>query len=374
LEILEKFHQVVSNRHEYAQEWKTRTQGKVVGCFCSYVPEEILYASGTLPVRIMGGHESPSISDTNIFNMYCPFCRDCLAQGLKGKYHYLDGIVTAHSCIHIRQAFDSWQRHLPISYSHYIFMPAHVQNPHANTCLVGELEGFKHSLEEWTGQVISPQALDDSIKVYNTNRRLMKNIYELRKKEPPPISGADTMEMVLSSMFMDKEEHNQWLKSALDELSKLEINDKPKTRLMLVGGANDDIEFSKLVESLDARIVIDDHCTGTRYFWNEVSPENDELSAIANRYINKPPCPHKDLVERRRFAHLLNLASDYRVQGVIMILQKFCDPHEFDAPPIQSIFREAGIPVLSLESDVTIPVGQFQTRVEAFLEMIQFEI
>ena len=372
--MLERFREVVSNRHGYAQEWKERKQGKVIGYFCTYVPEEILYASGILPVRIMGGHESPTISDTHIFSMYCPFCRDCLAQGLKGRFDYLDGIVTAHSCMHIRQAFDSWQRHLPLSYSHYIFMPAHVQNPHAQGCLVGELAGFKHSLEEWTGQAISSQALSNSIRVYNTNRRLMKNIYELRKKGPPPVSGAEAMEMVLSSMFMDKEEHNQWLKLALDELSKSEDRGKPETRLMLIGGANDDVEFARLVESLGASIVIDDHCTGTRYFWNEVIPEDDQLPAIASRYIDKPPCPHKDLVERRRFTHLLKLASDYKVQGVIIILQKFCDPHEFDTPLIESMFRKADIPVLSLESDVTIPVGQFRTRVEAFLEIIQFEI
>lgn len=338
------------------------------------MPEEILYASGILPVRILGGHESPTISDAHIFNMYCPFCRDCLAQGLKRRFDYLDGIVTAHSCIHIRQTFDSWKRHLPISYSHYIYMPAHIQTPHAQDCLVGELSVFKHSLEEWTGQTISPQDLDKSIRIYNTNRRLMKNIYELRKKESPPISGAETMEMVLSCMFMDKEEHNYWLRLALDDLSNSEGRVKPGIRLMLIGSTNDDIDFVRLIESLGSNIVIDDHCTGTRYFLNEVSPEGDQLSAIASRYISKPPCPHKDLVKRCRLDHLLKLARDYNVQGVILILQKFCVPHEFDAPTIRLMFEKADIPVLSLESDVTIPIGQFQTRVEAFLEMIQFDM
>jgi len=27
--------------------------------------------------------------------MFCPFCRDVLEQGLKGRYNYLDGIMIA---------------------------------------------------------------------------------------------------------------------------------------------------------------------------------------------------------------------------------------------------------------------------------------
>ena len=56
-----------------------------------------------------------------------------------------------------------------------------------------------------------------------------------------------------------------------------------------------------------------------------------------------------------------------------MIQQKFCDPHEFDNPVIQEVLEEADIPVLSLEFDVTIPFGQFRTRIEAFREMIEAE-
>ena len=374
MEAIERFHEVVNNRHQYAREWKERTEGKVVGYFCSYVPEELIYAAGILPVRILGSHEHQNLTDTHIFSMYCPFCRDCLAQGLKGRYDYLDGITTAHSCMHIRQTFDSWERHVPVSYSYYLFMPAHVQSRHAQSCLVGELVEFKRSLEKWIGTEISEQDLDRAVEAYNTNRRLMRKVYELRKSNTPPISGAEAMEMVLSSMFMDKEEHNQLLNKALEELPKRKIEGEPRPRLMLLGSINDDIEFLKLVESLGSDVVIDDYCTGTRYFWNEVITEADRISAIAHRYINRPPCPQKDLVERRRLPHILNLAKEYNAQGVIITLQKFCDPHEFDIPSIQAMFKENDIPHLFLEFDVTIPAGQFRTRIEAFLEMLQIEI
>ncbi len=371
---IEKFHEVVSNRHQYAKEWKERTSGKVIGYFCTYMPEEIIYAAGILPVRILGSHEPQSVTEPYIFSMYCPLCRDCLAQGLKGRYDYLDGITNAFTCLHIRQAFNSWRRHVPVSYSYLLFMPAHVQSPHANACLAGELTEFKRSLEEWTGSTISQEALERSIEVYNTNRRLMRQVYELRKSDAPPISGAEAMEMVLASVFMDKEEHNRLLEQALEELPKREDIGDPGIRLMILGSENDDVEFLRLTESLGANVVIDDHCTGSRYFWNQVMPEEDHISAIAARYIERPPCPQRDLVERRRFSHVLKLAKDYNVQGVILIQQKFCDPHELDIPPLQSFFNENNLPSLFLEFDVTIPIGQFRTRVEAFLEMFQLDL
>jgi benzoyl-CoA reductase subunit C len=370
---LRTFHEVVNNRHQYAQRWKGKTGRKVMGYLCTYVPEELIYAAGILPVRILGSHESQDITQSHISEMYCPFCRDCLAQGLKGRYSYLDGLTHANSCIHIRQTFDSWRRHVPISYSYYLVMPAHVESHRAQGCLVGELTEFKHSLEQWIGQPISEIALDKAIEVYNTNRRLMREVYELRKNESPPISGAESMEIVLSSMFMDKEEHNQLLQQALGELQKRQDGAEPRVRLMTLGSENDNVDFVRLTESLGAHIVIDDLCTGSRYFWNEIILEGDRLSAIATRYINRPPCPHKDLQERRRFPHILNLAKDWNAQGVIVAQQKFCDIHGYDIPSIQSLLWENGIPTLFLELDVTIPAGQFRTRIEAFLEILQLE-
>jgi benzoyl-CoA reductase subunit C len=363
----------VNDRHRYAREWKERTGRGVVGYLCTYVPEEVLYAAGMLPVRILGSHEPADITEPHVFGMYCPHSRDCLAQGLRGKYDYLDGLINAHSCIHIRQTFASWQRHAPVPFSHYLFMPPHTQGPHALDCLIGGLADLKRALEEWHGQPIAQESLMNAVEVYNTNRRLMRQIYELRKTDPPPLSGAEAMEMVLAGMCMDKQEHNVLLQEALQELPD-RLGRAAEIRLMTLGSENDDVEFIQLLESFGANIVIDDLCTGSRYFWNEVIPDGDYLSAIAARYINRPPCPVKDLVERRRLPHILDLAKEWGVQGVVIGHQKFCDPHQYDLPAIESMLKKNGIPILFLEYDVTIPAGQVRTRIEAFIETLQLEL
>jgi benzoyl-CoA reductase subunit C len=65
------------------------------------------------------------------------------------------------------------------------------------------------------------------------------------------------------------------------------------------------------------------------------------------------------------------LAEDWDASGAIIIQQKFCDPHELDIPAIKKALEEQGLTTLFLELDVTVPVGQFKTRVEAFLEIMQ---
>jgi benzoyl-CoA reductase subunit C len=370
IELVQEFKKSEKNRHDYAKEWKKRTGGKIMGYFCTYVPEEILYAAGILPVRILGSHEPQDVTEPHIFGMFCPFCRDCLAQGLKNRYDYLDGLMIAQSCLHIRQAYTSWIKHKPVEFEKFLCMPHKVQSPHAYEFLSEELIVFKKEIEQWTGKKITDKDLENAIKIYNENRRLMKQLYDLRKRDNPPITGEDVMEIVIAMQMMDKAEHNKMLKEILTKLEN-HIPTRPVgSRLMILGSEDDDTVFMNMVEKCGATFVIDDHCTGTRYFWNEVENGKNPLASIAARYIDRIPCPSKDWEERKRIPHILNLCKKWNVDGVIIMQQKFCDPHELDFVAIEKSLKDAGYPTLFLEFDVTVPIGQFKIRVEAFLEMI----
>lgn len=371
--MMEKFKEWYQKRHEYAQEWKNKTGGKVVGYFCTYVPEEILYAAGVLPVRILGSHEPQDVTEPHIFGMYCPFCRDCLAQGLKGRYDYLDGIMIAQSCLHIRQTFTSWKLHIPIDFSYYLPMPNNVQSKRALPYLTGELRVLKEALEKWTGKAISDEDLNRGIEIMNKSRKLTRELYELRKQPNPALTGLEAMYAVVASQMVDKNDYNETLQGILEKLPQRPVEKDSKVRLMILGSEDDDTEFLQMVESLGAIFVVDDHCTGSRYFWNEVTPNQNPLEAIASRYVERVPCPSKDWPQRTRMEHIKKLAQDWEVQGAIVIQQKFCDPHELDIPATIESLKQIGIPAQFLEFDVTVPVGQFKTRVEAFLEMLTEE-
>ena len=317
-------------------------------------------------------YELQDVTEPHIFGMYCPFCRDCLAQGLQGRYDYLDGVMIAQSCLHIRQAFTSWQLHIPVDFSYYLPMPHALQSPRSYPYLTEELKTFKSSLEEWTGKTITDEDIDRGIRLMNHNRTLMRQLSETRKAETPPITGEEAMFIGLADQVTHKEEHSRALEKLLEGLNGAGGRD-PGVRLMLVGSENDDTPFVNMVESVGATVVIDDHCTGTRYFWNKVEPGEDKLGAIAKRYIERPACPSKDWPDRTRIPHIVSIAKDFNVAGAIVIQQKFCDPHELDIPAVKKALEDEGIPTLFLEFDVTVPLGQFKVRVEAFLEMLSDE-
>ena len=370
-----QFKKWYEKRHDYAADWKAKTGGKVMGCFCSYVPEEILVAGDILPVRVLGSHEPQNVTEPYLFGMFCPFCRDVLAQGLKGRYNYLDGITLSQSCLHLRQSYVAWREHVDpkVPFDHYIYMPNKVQTKAATPYLKTEFEKYKAEIEKLIGREITDEDLDYGIEAVNRNRELMHEVYEFRKGDNPKLTGLEAMYVTVSSMWVDKYEHSAEIEKLLEKLPDRELNRETGARLMIVGSEDDDTAFIEMVERVGATVVVDDHCTGTRNFWNSTEMGEDRLYAIADRYVKRPPCPTKDWEERWRFPHIIKLCEDFNVQGAIIIQQKFCDPHECDIMPLREYLDKHDIPTLFLEFDVTVPLGQFRVRVEAFLEMIGAE-
>lgn len=368
---MERFQELLETRHAYAKDWKQKTGGKVLGYLCTYFPEELAYAAGVLPVRIMGEPEMDDVTERYIYGAFCPLSRDILAAGLKGKYDYLDGIAYAECCMHFRHIFGNWRLHIPTPYNYYVSVPAHVENPRAATMFRGELTAFKKDIEAWTGTTITEESLHDAVRIYNANRQLMRQIYQMRRVDKPPVSGTEVFEMVLSSQVMDKEEHNRLLTEAIGGLSKRKTDGYAGIRLMLLGSDITDTRLVRMIESMGAVFVIDELCSGSGYVWNDVIPQDDLLFAIALRYLDKPRCPLKDIRYRRRVAHVSQLAEDYNVRGAIIALQKHCHPQQFDIPEVRQALEKRYIPIHFIEHDGHIPVGEYRTRIEAFLDMFQ---
>ena len=151
--LFDQFKDWYEKRHDYARAWKARTGGQVVATMCTYTAEELLIAAGMLPVRVLGAHEPQNVTEPHIFGMFCPFCRDSLAQGLLGRFDYAEGVTLTQSCIQYRQTFSSWRSNVPsVKWDYYVPMPNDVQSPHARKAHYAEIQAFRTFLSALTGK------------------------------------------------------------------------------------------------------------------------------------------------------------------------------------------------------------------------------
>jgi benzoyl-CoA reductase subunit C len=363
------FKELVENRHAYAREWKERTGGPVVGWFEPYFPEELVYAAGILPVRILARHEPDDISDKWIYSSCYPV-RDMVNQILKGRYDYVDGLVQVEGCQWMYSAWEVAVNNKPELFSHFFFLPDYTDAPTSKHIVRSELEIFKKKLEEWLGKEITEEAIDQAIDVYNENRMLLRRIYELRRAERPVILGSEMMNIILADQVMDKAEMNEILKSFLREL-KDRAPYEDRIRLMLVGSETFDTKLEEMVESLGANVVVDELDNGSGYFWNLVYPQEDRLMALSLRYLGRPHHPLKDNNWRRRPQHIFELSEDYNVDGVIIAKQIYCHIHGTDNYAVWKLLREHYIPFHFLERSTSLSVEETELHLEAFLNMLK---
>jgi benzoyl-CoA reductase subunit C len=346
----------------------------VFGWLCTYVPEEIIHATGALPVRITGYSSEVELEDGDAY-MYinnCSFSRSCLQLGLRGGYDFLDGVVGSSTCDGARRLFDLWHHYIGTPFHHIITVPRKYTEP-AHELYYKQVMLFQQHLEEFLGVKIADAALIKSIELYNESRTLLKKLYDLRKLGAPPITGAETMEALDASFRMPRELFNKHLRDLLDEIQKSDNAYKSRARLMVVGSVMANPEFLKCIEGQGGLVVTDELCTSTRYWSDLVILKKDEptLKSLARRYLNNFPCARM-VPSDERFNRILDLTRDFKVDGVISQIIRYCVPYAHDLPLLRERLKKIGVPVLALDVEYgTSGSGQIQTRVQAFLEMLE---
>jgi bzd-type benzoyl-CoA reductase N subunit len=374
LPALEQFRAVNAAFPRTAEIQELKRQGKkVFGWLCTYVPEEIIHAAGILPVRITGYSQEVELDDGNAY-LYinnCSFSRSCLQMGLRGEYDYLDGVVAGSTCDGARRLFDLWVHYVKVPFHHILTVPRKYTE-RAHKLYYEQVTAFTQHLEEYLDTQITDDALLASIKVYNESRGLLKKLYELRRRDRPPITGTETMEVLNASFRMPKELFNQYLSRLLDELEASGIEHPARARMMVTGSVMNNPEFIRSIEELGALVVTDELCTSTRYWSDPVVPDGRApLEAISRRYLDNFPCARM-VPSDGRFDRILQFARDYKVDGVISQIIRYCVPYAHDLPLITERLKKIGIPTLALDVEYgTSGSGQIRTRVQAFLEMLE---
>lgn len=351
---------------------KAPTDRKVLGFFCSYIPEEIIYAAGMIPVRIRPAGCTETVSaDAYMTHLNCTFARSCLEYIGTGRFDFLDGIVFANTCDNIRRLYDILKEKRPYPFMHFISIPHKADGNGPARWFTEELLGFKEHMEKAFGTAVSDDALREAIDVYNETRGLLNGLYDLRRRENPPISGTESLHVLLAATTTPREYYNRLLRELLKELQERPGIRDYRARLMIVGSEYDDPAHTKLIEDLGGLVVTDALCFGSRYFREPVKTEKDVLAGIATSYLNRPSCPRMSDRVIQRADFIKKMADEFHIDGVLFQQIRYCDLWGGEAVYLRKTLRESDIPLLVTEREYWLSgAGQLKTRIQAFLEMI----
>ena len=350
---------------------------KVIGTFCVFVPDEVILAAGAVGVGLCSGSQFWIADGEKVLpRNLCPLVKAFVGAKVSRTCPYFqscDMIVGETTCDGKKKAYEIMEEYVPV---HIMELPQMKREKNYEEWQ-DEIKLFIKKMEELTGNKITVERLRETIDLCNRKRRALKRLYDLRKNIPSPISGLDAL-LVSQIAFMDD------IERFIEKTNELcdELEDRVKTpnangmkRIMITGTpmAVPNWKLHSIIEGLGAEVVVEETCTGTRYFENEVSNEGDTIDDLvknlADRYMNiNCACFTPN---RGRIDDILRYAEEYDVDGVIYYNLSFCHTYAIEYGKVEKALKEKNIPLLNIETDYSEEdAGQIKTRVEAFLEMI----
>jgi len=357
-----------------------------VGQVCSLIPEVLMNVPGCFSVRLRAPHlGSMEIGTYYMTSLSCEYCRAVLELAEEGGLQFLDCIIAPDACAMMNRCVENIERQNLCKKEYFFVEYSDVPMKSDETALRHYIKQMRvHVLEpmqKHLGVDCSDAALRKAVAQHNEVCRLITEIGAFRKEENPRISGYEFHILCAASYCAPKDLILEPLRETLEEL-KVRVPDETKKyriRTVLVGSEIDDPDVIKLIEDSGALVVADRYCFGSFPGRQEIvlTEEEDALAQICRQYLAWGQCPrYMDTakIEQRR-AYVDNLAREFHADGLIYQQIKFCDYWGYERAAANHLMNEEyGYPVLSIDRPYVIgSSGQLRTRVQAFVESIEFK-
>jgi len=347
---------------------KADTGTQEISYACSYVPVEIIMAADLLPKRMIP-EPRPSAADAYIHPNTCYYVKSLLAAGLKGDASQTAGMVFANSCDGMRRLHDLWKEYVKAVPAVFLDIPKK-KDPDSIEFFASELRRFAQNLEtEFSAAHVTDEALHEAISACNNVRALMDEVFSLQGDTNSDVRGLSVFELCMEESQSSTAKSIEGLKTFISESRET----KPpgsEVRIVLTGNIIHQPDLINLIEDAGGRVAVLDTCMGARNYDTLVREKSgDPMLALAERYLTKASCARMQGFDER-FQRTRDLSAGSMADGIIYSNVKFCDMYLYEAPSMETGFKEAGIPFLFLENDYEwAGLEQMKTRVEAFLTM-----
>lgn len=374
--VLNRLAEVAADPDRYVTEWKGRHPGrKIAGVLPMNFPEELLHAAGFLPVVIQENNDPDTEGRVILAEFYCGYTRNLADQAAKGKLAIYDAYFVADHCVQLLGAADVMRFKAPTTPIYFGQFIASMSEPSTPVKVRNEMDRIVAEVERSAGTQIARETLAKSIRLYNRDRLLLREIFDARRGGRVHLSSKDVQNLVKSSMVMDKAEHVALLEQLLTE--GIESHDPhARVRLHLSGHFchAPKQELLELIEDCGAEIIDDDLYHGRRYITTDVREDLDPVDALTQWYFDRNvnvPCPTRVQHDADWDTYLTNAVSESGADGVVILMAKFCEPHMLLYPELRKMMDQRDIPYLLIETEHEgLPMETIRTRVEALVERI----
>lgn len=384
-EAMKYFDFVVSEVHglRIKELVDARAEGrKVVGSYCTFVPEELITALGGISVGLCTGAEwAPELVEQVLPRNTCALIKSAFGFKLGRVCPYVEAcdlIVGENTCDGKKKAWEVLGQYVKDLY--VIDLPQK-KSPAGLALLTAEYRQFASRLEELTGRKLTAETLRAAIVTANAKRRALKRLNALRAADPAPISGLDALLIEQISFMDDPVRFTGAVEKLCDELEQRVARKEGAVpagtpRIVMSGCpmAVPNWKLPAIVEGAGAVIVAEESCVGersTRFLAEEEGASVEEMIAhLAERYLRIDCAVFSP--NPTRAEHVETLGSGRHADGVIHYALQFCQPYQMEAGPLQGRMEKGGMPMLCIDTDYSQEdVGQIRTRVEAFIERIR---
>lgn len=344
----------------------------VIGVGPYYAPEEFVVAAGAVPFGVWGCMGTANEARKYFPPFYCSICHMTLEMGLTGKLNGLSGYMTTALCDTQRAASQNWRagvgNNIPLI---YVSQPQNRKADFGRAYVLDMYKKVAHEVEECAHGIIDDENLGAAIRLYNEWRAAMREFVQLAGAHPAEVGVKARLAVIASGYYMDKAEHLEKVRALNAELAAAPASTDGYKRVVLSGIFEDIPAITEMLDELNYAVVADDLAKESRAFALQVSEAGDPYEALADAWCALDGDSLLYDPEKLHVKKVVDLAKGTDAQGVILLLAKFCDPEEFDAPLVKTACREAGVPFLQIEVDQsTETYEQARTQLETFAEIL----
>jgi benzoyl-CoA reductase/2-hydroxyglutaryl-CoA dehydratase subunit BcrC/BadD/HgdB len=370
--LADYLHERISELEQLKKEGK-----KIVSYIpAGYVPEEIIWAGGAIPVALNRGGDHDAVMKSIEFmpRVYDTYSRCQIGYWGLGEplYHISDLMVVPCVDKNVQAIGDCWEMWTDTELFR-LGVPRNNTTEHAYKYYNAILNVLKEKIENLTGNKITDAKLREEIDIANKMRSLLRQISESRKSETPPISGSDYVKLHHASFLADRKYMVEYLDSLYKGLK--DKKGKKGPRVFLVGSsiAEGDYKIYDLLESAGVNVVMEDFSGGMRPYWEQVKNSGDPIQDLTNGYFrDRALLPASFRPSNGRLSLLLQLAKEYKVDGVVCYTMLYHESHEIEGIHFGRLAEKEGFQFLRLTSDYDdSEYESLRTRIEAFVESIK---